>query len=101
MKVDTNDMVSVSEANTRGLSWLINEAGSGRNLVVVRNNAPAAVVVGPQVMERLQHVDEIEEDLRLWALTLTRIATDTGERFDLRDVAAKLGVDLDGDDDEE
>jgi prevent-host-death family protein len=101
MKVDTNDMVSVTEASNRGVSWLIKEAGSGRNVVVVKNNTPAAVVVGPQVMERLQHVDEIEEDLRLWALTLTRIATDTGERFDLRDIAAKLGVDLDGDDDEE
>jgi PHD/YefM family antitoxin component YafN of YafNO toxin-antitoxin module len=102
MKIDTNDMVSVSEASKNGVSWLIGEAGAGRNIVVLRNSRPAAVVVGPEVMDRLERVDELEEDLRLWALTLTRVATDTGERFDLDDVARQLGVDLtDEDDDDE
>jgi PHD/YefM family antitoxin component YafN of YafNO toxin-antitoxin module len=101
MKIDTNDMITVSEVRDKGVSWLIGEAGAGRNLVVLRNSKPAAVVVGPQVMDRLERVDELEEDLRLWALTLTRIATDTGERFDLDDVANRLGVDLTEDDDEE
>ena len=98
MKIDTDDMVSVTEVNSRGFSWLIGEAAAGRNMLVLKNNAPAAVVVSPEVAGRLQALEGMEEDLRLLALTLIRMATDSGERIDVRDLAKELGVDPDDDD---
>jgi hypothetical protein len=49
-------------------------------------------------MERLQYLEELEQDLKLIAVTWARALTDSGERFDLDDVAAEFGVDLDGED---
>jgi hypothetical protein len=38
MRIDTNDMISVTEASAQGLSKLISEASKGRQLVVFKNN---------------------------------------------------------------
>lgn len=95
MKIDTNEMISVSDASNRGLSKLVAEAIDGTRWVVVRNNKPAAMIVGLEAMERLQRIDELEQDVRLLVLTVTRSVTDTGERFDLDEVAREFGVDLD------
>ena len=95
MKIDTNDMISVTDAAKGGISKLINEASEGRQLVVFRNNQPAAAIVDIKTMERLQRLDELEEDLRILAIAWVRTLTDSGERYELEDVAAEFGVDLD------
>ena len=50
MRIDTNDMISVSEVSRIGVSKLINEASEGREYILIKNNKPAAALVG---MEKL------------------------------------------------
>lgn len=97
MRTDTKNLVSITDANKRGLSSLVAAAEAGRPQVILRNSAPAAVLVGMEAMERLDHLDEIEDDLRLWGLALVRTITDAGERYDLDEVAAEFGIDLEAD----
>jgi prevent-host-death family protein len=95
MDIDTKDLISVSEVSSRGLSSIINEAAEGHPKVILRSNKPIAAIVDIATMERLQALDEREEDLRLLGMALARTAADNGTRHSLRDVAAKLGIDLD------
>ena len=92
--IDTNDMISVTDAARGGISKLINEASQGRQLVVLRNNRPAAAIVDIKTMERLQRLDELEEDLPILVIALIRFLAVSGERYELDDVAAEFGVDL-------
>ena len=95
MKTDTNDMVSVSDASKKGVSWLVSQAESGRTLLMLRNNRPAAVVASVEALERLEHIDELIEDLQLCAAALARRTPDSGARHDLDDVIAELGIEDD------
>lgn len=95
MLINTEDMISVTDANKAGVSKLVAEAFDGRTFVVVRNNKPAAVITGLDQLDKLQNLEELGSDLRLMALAVIRSATDTGERHDLDDVAREFGIDLD------
>lgn len=97
MKIDTGDMVSVSDISKRGLSWYLNEAAEGRNFAVLKNSKVLAVIAGGTVMEQMNDLDEREENLRLLSAALVRVATDTGKRYSLEEVAAEFGVDIDDD----
>lgn len=97
MKVDTSDMISVTEASGK-FSRLVTEAASGRTFCVMKNNEFAAAIVGREQLEQLQSLRDIEEDLRLWTIALVRTITDDGERHDLDEVAREFGVDLDEED---
>lgn len=99
MRIDLADLISVTDANNKGLSKLVNEASEGRQFVVLRNNTPTAAIVGMDKLERLGQLEELQEDMRLLAITLARTVTDTGRRISLEDAAASLGVDLDDLDD--
>lgn len=94
MRIDLSDLISVSDANTRGLSRLINEAGEGRQFVVLRNNKPTAAIVGIGYLEQLHRLEELQEDMRAFAIALARKVTDSGERISLEDAAESVGVDL-------
>ena len=100
MRVDTSDIVSVSEANTRGVSKLISDAESGRPQVVLRNWKPVAAIVDIDRMDRLQRLDDLEDDLRLLSIALIRSAADSGRRYALDDVLAEAGIDPDSLDDD-
>jgi hypothetical protein len=52
-------------------------------------------------VERLQRVEELEEDMRLLALAWARMLTDSGERLTTEPVAAEFGIDPSEDDEEE
>lgn len=100
MRINTKDMVSVTELG-RDLSRRISDAHAGRTVVVLKNNQPAAALVSPEEMDRLQdlderqrELDEREEDLRLFSLAIVRLATDTGDRIALDDFLSELGLDL-------
>lgn len=95
MKIDTSDMVSISDISKRGLSWYITEASEGRSFAVLKNSKVAAVITGSDVMEQMQDLDEREENLRLMCAALARVATDTGKRYSLEEVAREFEVDLD------
>ncbi|WP_062991978.1 type II toxin-antitoxin system Phd/YefM family antitoxin [Nocardia anaemiae] len=101
MKIDTNDLISVTEANAKGISRLITDASEGHDIVVIRNNKPAAAIIGMEKLERLQRIEEWEEDIKLLALAVIRSTADTGERVSLADAAARFGIDLDALDDED
>jgi antitoxin (DNA-binding transcriptional repressor) of toxin-antitoxin stability system len=88
-------MISVTDASRRGMSSLIRDAEAGRTICILRSNKVTAFVVGEPVVERLDRLDELEDDLRLMTLTLIRMATDTGGRFSLDEVFDELEIDLD------
>lgn len=94
MKVDTRDIRSASQV-ARNFGQIADEVDQGRTIVVMRNNVPLGVLAPVALIDRLDAVDEREEDLRLLAAALVRSATSKGEPIDLDDLAAELGVDLD------
>jgi prevent-host-death family protein len=90
MKVDTRDLISVTEASSRGISGLVADAEEGNPKIIVRNSRPVAAVVSIAQYDRLA---EIEENLTLMVAALARLASDTGQRRTLAEVAAGLGFD--------
>jgi hypothetical protein len=48
-----------------------------------------------QIEPDLQRLHELAEDSRILAITRARVLADSGERYELDDVAAEYGVDLD------
>lgn len=93
MRIDTNDLLSVTEASSRGVSRLVSDAENGRPQVLVRNNKPVAAVVRIEDVERLQRLEELEDDIRLLSIALARAAADNGRRYEVDEVAAELGID--------
>lgn len=88
MMIDHRDVVGVTElANSS--SRLVAAAADGRNVIISKNNRPTAALVG---ICRLQELEDREENLALLALGLTRIATDNGNRTELDDFIAELGL---------
>lgn len=95
MNVDTRDLISITEANTKGVSKLVADAENGRPQILMRNSKAVAAVVNIDSMDRLQRLDELEDDLRLLSIALVRAAADNGRRYDLGDVLAEAGIDPD------
>lgn len=88
MMIDHRDVVGVTElANSS--SRLVADAAQGRNVIIFKNNRPTAALVG---IECFQQLEDREENLGLLVLALTRIATDNGNRTDLDDFIAELGL---------
>lgn len=88
MMIDHRDVVGVTElANSS--SRLVAEAAQGRDVIIAKNNRPTAALVG---IDRLQEIEDREENAALLILTLTRIATDNGNRTDLDDFIDELGL---------
>lgn len=94
MKIDTRDIVSVTAAGQRGVSWLVNEAAAGRSKLILKNSEPAAFVTSVEVYERLERVDELVDDLRLLMVATMRDLTGDGKLHDLDDVLAELDIAL-------
>ncbi|QAY70714.1 type II toxin-antitoxin system prevent-host-death family antitoxin [Xylanimonas protaetiae] len=94
MKVDTRDIRSASHVG-RNSGAITDEVEAGRTIVVVKNNRPVGVVAPVSVMEQIDALDEREEDLRLLAMALVRMAAAPDPVLhDWDDVAAELGIDL-------
>jgi len=55
--IDTDDLISVSQASKIGLSKLLNDAANGHDRVVLKNNRPVAAVVNMDRLTELQRVD--------------------------------------------
>lgn len=105
MKIDEREMISATEA-ARNPSQLFRAAAEGQRFVIITNNTPTAAVVSMDQYRELAELEERQEDLKLLALTLVRVATDHGRRHDLSDVIAEFGytddeLDADGDDGED
>jgi antitoxin (DNA-binding transcriptional repressor) of toxin-antitoxin stability system len=87
-RVDTADMLSVTEAAKLGLSRLIRDAEAGQEHVLLRNNQPVAAVVS---ISRLDEWESLEDDLLDVALAAARALTTGDERHSLDDVLARFG----------
>ncbi len=88
MMIDHRDVVGVTElANSS--SRLVAQAAQGRDVIIAKNNRPTAALVG---IDRLQEIEDREENAALLILTLTRLATDNGNRTDLDDFIDELGL---------
>ena len=94
MKIDTRDIVSVTAASQKGVSWLVNEAGAGRSKLILKNSEPAAFVTSVEDYERLEKIDELVDDLRLLMVATMRDLTSEGELHDLDDVPVELDIAL-------
>ncbi len=86
--VDTDDLVSISEANKLGVSALIRAAEAGHDRVVLRNNKPVAAVVS---IERLEQLQRLHDDLLDVSLTTVRMMTTGPRRHSLDDVLERFG----------
>lgn len=89
-RVDTEDMVSVTEIGSRGVSHFVTQAAGGRDLVVLRNNKPAAMLIS---MERYELMQRALDDATDLALGTARLAlAEGGGLTNLDDVLAGFGV---------
>jgi antitoxin StbD len=95
MRTHTENLISITELSKNTSKIISAAADDGEPRVILKNNKVAAVIVSADDIERISAVDELAEDLQLWAAALARTATDSGERHDLDDVLAELGIDLD------
>ncbi|WP_375401093.1 type II toxin-antitoxin system prevent-host-death family antitoxin [uncultured Amnibacterium sp.] len=77
----------------------IDRASDGESIVILKGSRPTAVLIDIQTGRRLDHLDSLEDDLRLLAVALVRMAADSGKRYDLDDVLGELGIELDDEDD--
>lgn len=100
MKVDTRDIRTATQA-ARNFGAIVDEVESGRTILVLKNNRPVSVIAPVSLMDRLDAIEDREEDLRLLAVAITRMSTTGGPLQDLEDVAAELGIDLDELDDQD
>ncbi|MBA2451102.1 MAG: type II toxin-antitoxin system Phd/YefM family antitoxin [Chloroflexi bacterium] len=86
--VDTADLISISDASRLGVSALIREAEAGHEQVVLRNNKPVAAVVS---MERLEQLQQLQENLIDVSLAAARMLTTGPGRHALDDVLTQFG----------
>jgi prevent-host-death family protein len=87
-KVETDDLISISDANRLGVSALIREVEEGRQRLVLRNNKPVAVVMS---VERFEQLQQLQDDLIDITLAASRMMTTSGRRHSLDDVLERLG----------
>jgi len=88
MLVDTANLISITEASSRGLSALVRETEEGRDRILVRNNQPVAAVIS---MSRLEALQQLEDDLLDIALATARMLTTGPMRHSLDDVLTHFG----------
>lgn len=86
--IDTQHMISLSDAGKRGLSALVRDAEAGADQIVMRNNRAVAAVIS---IERLALLQKLEDDLADLSLAAARMATAPDERISLDDVLTRFG----------
>jgi prevent-host-death family protein len=86
--VETEDLISISEANKLGVSALIREAEGGRERIVLRNNKPVAVVMS---MDQYEEWQQLQDDLIDITLVAARMLLDDGRRYSLDEVIEHFG----------
>ena len=86
--LDTKDLISVTDAGKVGVSALVRAAERGEQRVLMKNNKPVAAVVGIEMLERNE---ELEERLLDVSLALTRLLTTGERRHSLDDVLDRFG----------
>jgi len=86
--IDTDDLLSITDATKLGISGLVHRAERGHEPVLLRNNKPVAAVMGMARFEQLQH---LEEDLLDISLATARMLTTGPTRQTLDEVLSQFG----------
>lgn len=86
--VETENLISISDANKLGVSGLVREAEEGHDRIVLRNNKAVAVVMSVERFERLQ---QLQDDLIDITLAASRMMTTSEHRHSLDDVLEHFG----------
>lgn len=86
--LDHPHRLSVTEATQRGVAGMINDAET-HDIVVTRRNHPVAVIVS---MDRMEHIQNLIDDLRDLTLAASRVITDDGVRISFDDLLAAYGL---------
>lgn len=85
-----NSLVPISHFNRGQASRIFDRLHTENQLVVLKNNAPAAVILSPAEYSRLM---EMEEDYHLLLLAQERLAnTDMKKARSMADVMKDLGI---------
>ncbi|TAK31349.1 MAG: type II toxin-antitoxin system Phd/YefM family antitoxin [Chloroflexota bacterium] len=90
-RIDTANLVSISEASKRGILKLANDAAGGHEQILMRNNKPVAAVVGMDRLNELDELQRLEEDMLDIVLATARMVDDNGKRYSLDDVLKHFG----------
>ncbi len=83
--VETTNLISITDASRAGVSALVRAAEEGREQIVVRNSKPVAAIVS---IERLENLQQLEDDLLDVSLTAARMLTTGSTRHSLDEVLA-------------
>jgi prevent-host-death family protein len=86
--IDSQSLLSISQASQRGVSALVRAAEHGHDQIVLRNNKPVAAVVS---MRRLDDEQRLRDDLADVTMLAARMLTTTGAAVPLDDVLAEFG----------
>ncbi|MDR2044604.1 MAG: type II toxin-antitoxin system Phd/YefM family antitoxin [Clostridium sp.] len=85
-----NSLISITQFNKGQASKIFDRLRTERQLFVLKNNAPSAVILSPEEYERLA---EIEEDYQLLLLAQQRIVNGDMERTaTFNDAMVDLGI---------
>jgi antitoxin (DNA-binding transcriptional repressor) of toxin-antitoxin stability system len=76
---------------------MLQRAENGERIVILRNNKPTAIIIDVNTADRIARIEELEEDMKLLVASMVRLATDSGRRYDLDEIAAEFGIELDSD----
>lgn len=89
-----DEYVGMTEAKT-ALARVVKrlEDGATDHVFVMRNNKPAAVLLGVEDYQNLRSLRALREHLEDALMIQRATSTDSGERHSLDDVLAELGVD--------
>ena len=63
LQASIDNLVSVSEASRRGVSWLAQQAESGQEKVILRNGKPVAAFVGLEILAAVKRAQVLEAEL--------------------------------------
>ena len=78
-------MIPITRFNKGEASKIFDEVKQTGCKIVLKNNAPACILVAPDRYREM--VDELQ-DARLYALVVDRLENDTGETFSFEDILA-------------
>ena len=84
-----NSLVPITQFNRGQAARIFDRLHSESQLVVLKNNQPAAIILSPSEYQRLS---EIEEDYLLLREAMERLSTNTAPTTSMDDVMRELGI---------
>ena len=84
-----NSLIPITQFNRGQASRIFDRLHTEKQLVVLKNNQPAAVILSPAEFSRLS---EIEEDYTLLLEATERLANNTAPATSMKDVLKELGI---------